>query len=75
MVLNNSVLVHQAAKNGLGLAMGQTTLLAQEIEAGRLVCPFNRPLHRPRGYYLLRPEHTAEDALSNVFRDWLLNTI
>jgi len=73
--LNNSVLVYQATKRNLGMAMGQTSLLAEEIREGSLICPFNRPLQRPLGYYLLRPKHRPDSRLNSIFRDWLLATI
>lgn len=32
--------------------MGQTRLLKQELESGRLITPFNKPMERAAGYYL-----------------------
>ena len=71
----NSLLAYQAAIEGLGVAMGQTRLLANDIAAGTLVCPFNRPLRRELGYYLLMPEGRCPSRKLAAFRSWLLDEI
>ena len=74
LVLNNSVLVHQAAISGLGLAIGQTALLKTELESRRLIRPFNKPLQRQLGYYLLGPKRDKHLLQADIFRKWILET-
>src|SRR5690606_23092678 len=45
--LSSSMLAYQAAEQGLGVAMGQTGLLADDFARGALVRMFERPLRRP----------------------------
>lgn len=79
MSFNSSVLTLQAAVHGLGIAIGQTRLLASEFEAGLLVRPFAqtrwKPLRGERGYYLLCPQHQRETRKTRAFREWLLQTV
>lgn len=72
MSFSSSVLTWQAALDGLGIAMGQTALLGPELETGRLVQPFKRPVHSGSGYYLVRSGVDRQARTSRVFRDWLL---
>ncbi|KAF1044213.1 transcriptional regulator GcvA [Xylophilus sp.] len=72
MTFGSTILCWQAAVEGLGMAMGQTALLATEFASGQLVRPFGRPLRRDPAYYLVRPERQRETRKVQVFRDWLL---
>ena len=67
----SSLLAFQAAEQGLGLAMGQTRLLAAELRNGTLVAPFARPLRRPLGYFLMAPSG-PEPEQARAFRRWIL---
>lgn len=61
-----------AARLGHGLVLGVSTLVADDIQAGALVAPFDRALPIPQSYALTYPpEHAARPALRN-FRSWLL---
>lgn len=75
MTFNTSLLTWQAAVDGLGIAIGQNALLTLELEAGRLVRPFNKPVHRKKGHFLVRPKVQRESRKVVVFRDWLLESI
>jgi len=72
MTFSSTLLCWQAAVDGVGIAVGQTVLIRQELKDGRLVAPFTRPLARSEGYYLLRPRLQREFRNMAVFRDWLL---
>lgn len=74
MSFSSSVLTWQAAKDGLGIAMGQTALLRPELESGQLVCPLGRPLQRDKGHYLVRPEVQRASKKVTAFREWLLES-
>lgn len=72
MYFSSSVLTWQAALDGLGVAIGQRALLAQDLQSGQLVRPFARPLQRERGHYLVRPAVQRPSRKVTVFRDWIL---
>jgi len=46
LVFSGSTLAYQAAKEGIGVAMGQYRLLEAEIASGSLVIPFDHKLER-----------------------------
>ncbi len=66
----SSLLAYQAAEEGLGVAIGQTALLRRDLERGRLVRPFNLPLRRPLGYFLVLPPEPPPLRVRQ-FRAWL----
>lgn len=51
--MRDSNLVLQAALDGHGVMMGTFPFLQPEVEAGRLVCPFDTDLHPARAYHLI----------------------
>lgn len=67
-------LVVQAAAEGQGVALGNTSMVADDLAAGRLVRPFAGPPFRPRrlGYHLVRPSAAADRPLAEAFRAWML---
>ncbi|PKP72360.1 MAG: LysR family transcriptional regulator [Alphaproteobacteria bacterium HGW-Alphaproteobacteria-5] len=74
MEFHSSVLTYQACLDGLGVAMGQTLLLQQELAEGKLVRPLGRPLTRPHlGYYLVSPSKREMSAAARKFRNWLFS--
>jgi LysR family glycine cleavage system transcriptional activator len=72
MSFGSSVMTWQAALDGLGIAIGQATMLKGELESGRLVRPFGLPHRREKAYYLVRPQVQREVPKIVAFRDWLL---
>ena len=69
--LSSSMLAYQAAEQGLGVAMGQTGLLADEFARGALVRMFERPLRRPLAYHLLTPADREPPLRVRNVRAWL----
>jgi LysR family transcriptional regulator, glycine cleavage system transcriptional activator len=65
----------QAAIDGHGVALGDSTLVADDLSAGRLVQPFDMTLKAPPqfAYYVISPMETAEEPMVRAFRDWLLS--
>ena len=63
--------------DGQGVALGNTSLVADDLAAGRLVKPFDLALRvAPEfGYYLVAPKHKVERPLVKAFREWLLEEI
>jgi len=71
--IDSSMLI-QAAIDGLGVALARRVLVADEINAGRLVRPFlaGLPNHQKFAYYFVCPERTADMPKIEAFRSWLL---
>lgn len=66
-----SILV-QAAIADMGIALVQRCLVRAELDAGRLVTPFDLPITLQRGYFLCRLPGRRTAASLPVFRQWLL---
>jgi LysR family glycine cleavage system transcriptional activator len=73
----HSSLAIQAAIEGQGIALGDSTLIADDLAAGTLIKPFELVLKGPPqfAYFLVSPRGLATDAIQSVFRDWLLREI
>ena len=71
-IFSHSSMVIQAAVHGQGVALGHSVLSQPEIEAGRLVCPFEQVLESKNAYYLVCQESQAEQGKIAAFRDWML---
>ncbi|MCA9605443.1 MAG: transcriptional regulator GcvA [Myxococcales bacterium] len=61
----------EAAIAGQGVALGRTTLVARDLEEGRLVRPFDLELPSALSYWLLTPKGTRPERVE-AFRRWLL---
>jgi LysR family glycine cleavage system transcriptional activator len=62
----------QAAIDGQGVVLGNTSLVAYDLAAGRLVRPFELALKVQFAYYVVSPRSTSELPLVKAFREWLL---
>ncbi len=62
----------EAAKSGLGVAMGHALLVERELAAGTLVAPFAASVPAAERYYLVRPGRSAHLSAVRAFEDWLL---
>ena len=60
----------QAAIEGLGVAMGHTAYVSDDVASGRLVVPFNVSMPSA-GYYFVTPQDRPVTSKMNLFRDWL----
>ncbi|MDX1402399.1 MAG: LysR substrate-binding domain-containing protein, partial [Kiloniellales bacterium] len=69
---SHSSLVLTAAIDGQGVALGRLVLAADDLAAGRLVCPFGPVVASEMSYYLVSPPTLAEQPLVTLFRNWLL---
>lgn len=75
MRFSSSVLTWQAAADGLGIAIGQTALLVDDLRSGKLVAPFGLSVRTGASYYLVRPQLQRQSRKVQVFRDWLREQI
>jgi len=62
----------QAAIDGMGVAMGRTTYVKDDIAKGRLVAPFEIALPADAGFYLVSPEGAPDSPKLRAFRQWLI---
>lgn len=72
LTLEHFYLALQGALDGLGIAMGPTALVANDLNEGRLIQPFLAPALPAWRYFIYVPESRAADGTVNAFRDWLL---
>lgn len=68
----SSSLAYQAAIEGLGIAIGQVSLIAEDLTAGRLVTPIDFVHDNGNAYYLTYAKQTENDSRLIEFRDWIL---
>ncbi|UFZ01647.1 transcriptional regulator GcvA [Bradyrhizobium ontarionense] len=61
----------QAAIDGLGVAVGRTSYVQDDIAKGRLVVPFKMALPTDAGFYLVTPEGRSDPPKLKAFRQWL----
>lgn len=70
-VLDASNEVLAAAANGIGVAIGRTPLVENDLLAGRLVAPLPQCVRTEGRYWLVAPETTADAPALAVVREWL----
>ncbi len=71
LTLDHFYLSIQAAIDGLGVAMGPTALVTDDLTAGRLVAPFPRISLPARTYFAYFPQHGSSNSAGEIFRTWL----
>jgi LysR family glycine cleavage system transcriptional activator len=71
MVFESSVLTYQAASEGLGVAMGQTLLLKDEIASGRLVPLFTPMVRQDLAYHAVWAAGRPLSRRIEIFLAWL----
>ena len=69
---SDASLALEAAIEGMGVALAIKPLLCAEIDAGRLVLPFDISAPARWAYFLVTPDSVAEQPAVVAFRDWLL---
>jgi LysR family transcriptional regulator, glycine cleavage system transcriptional activator len=67
----------QAAVDGQGVALGNTSLVGDDLAAGRLVKPFSFALELGPNfaYHLIAPQRSADEPIIKAFRDWVFSEI
>ena len=72
---SHSNMVFDAAIDGLGVALGRSIMVTEDLAAGRLVKPFNLSLKAEFAYYLVcPPTHVARPKVK-AFRDWVFDEV
>ncbi|WP_225769829.1 LysR family transcriptional regulator [Inquilinus sp. Marseille-Q2685] len=70
-MFDSSLALVQAAEQGAGVALVPVAMFRREIEAGRIVQPFDTTV-QAGGYWLTRLKSREESASMRAFRQWLL---
>lgn len=65
----------QAAADGLGIALGRSSLVAGDLRSGRLVEPFSIRLASKSAYHLVIPDSAAASRKAQLFRHWFLSAV
>lgn len=71
LTFENSTMTYQGAVDGLGVAIAQKALVADEIAARRLAVPSDIAVHNPVAYYLVFPAHKQTLAKVHAFHSWI----
>jgi LysR family glycine cleavage system transcriptional activator len=70
---SHSHLVKQACLAGHGLALGRWPLVAEEVERGELVAPFEETLMLDDAYYVVCRRSVSDEVNIKAFAYWLLD--
>ncbi len=68
---NQSSLVIEAAVAGKGVALAKAALALADLEAGRLVIPFDMTTPTEFSYYIVHPPSKSSSAAVQAFVEWL----
>lgn len=68
---NQSSLVIEAAVAGKGVALAKSTIALADLEAGRLVAPFDLTTPSTFSYYLVHPASKSRSAAVKAFKKWV----
>ena len=71
LTLDHFYLTLQAALDGIGIAMGPTALMAEDLAQERLVAPFSGPLLPARSYCTYVRENKEADEPTSTFLSWI----
>lgn len=75
LLFENGSLAFRAAREGLGVALGQRHYLVEDLIAGRLVAPFRQGIRRREPFYMVYPKSRANEPHILAFREWVLAQI
>jgi LysR family glycine cleavage system transcriptional activator len=71
LTFENSTLTYQGAVDGVGVAIAQKALVAEDIASGRLVVPSDIEVRNPLAYYLVYPVRRADLPKVHAFKNWI----
>jgi LysR family glycine cleavage system transcriptional activator len=71
LTFDHFYLTLQAAVDAVGIAMGPTALISDDLAAGRLIAPFDAPRLPSRSYCTYVADRKSSDNVVVLFRDWL----
>lgn len=72
--MDSLMLSIEAAAHGLGVAIGPSALVADDLATGRLIAPLAAPALVLEPFRVLAPADPAVQPAAILFRDWLIET-
>jgi LysR family glycine cleavage system transcriptional activator len=72
MLFEDSVMLLEAAAQGLGVALARSRLIEQDLRTGRLVRPFEAGVASELGFWIVWRGDSRKLHRINVLREWLL---
>lgn len=72
MTFESSSLAYQAAIEGMGVALGQSALTADDMNSGRLVSVLDFRMKDTKAFYLMYPQRGPNTRRLRKFRDWIM---
>ena len=75
MTFTATNLMIDAVIAGLGVGLGNTMLAGADLEAGRLVKPFELSLKLETGYFLVYWPGALKRPKIKAFRDWMIDQV
>ncbi|WP_321893636.1 transcriptional regulator GcvA [Paraburkholderia tropica] len=72
---DNASLAFRAAREGVGVALGQRHYLVEDFIAGKLVAPFRQAIRSRTPFYMVYSKRHAQEPHIRAFREWLLPRI
>jgi LysR family glycine cleavage system transcriptional activator len=72
MLFDDSVMLLEAAAQGLGVALARSALIEQDLRTGRLVRPFEAGIASELGFWIVWRADSRKLHRINVLREWLL---
>lgn len=73
--VDNSLAAYELAAQDAGIALGRSSLVANDLKMGRLVAPFEFTQEIEEGFFLLEPLTSTTRADAAAFAKWLLNEL
>jgi LysR family glycine cleavage system transcriptional activator len=73
LTFENSTLTYQGAVDGLGVAIAQKALVADDISSGRLAAPSDIEVRNTLAYYLVYPTRRSSLPKVEAFQRWIAN--
>jgi LysR family transcriptional regulator, glycine cleavage system transcriptional activator len=73
--VDTSLAAFALAANGAGVALGRSSLSAQDRASGRLIKPFELEVPVDEAFFLLEPQVISCHADATYFSTWLLDTV
>ncbi|NIA68948.1 transcriptional regulator GcvA [Pelagibius litoralis] len=71
-IIDDATVILHAAAEGQGVALGRTSLIAEDLETGRLVKPFDLTVLSDLAYHLVYLPGALESPKVKAFRDFLV---
>lgn len=75
MQFDTLISAFQMAEQGLGVALGRSSLVERLIQSGSLVAPLQETVATEEAFYLVTKANSAQSAIMNDFKRWIFESI